>query len=196
MANKSNKKLDQPSDEELKETLKAAKETELENEKNQPTSEEEKLKEEVSSLKDQLLRSIADQENLRKRAEREKIDMAKYAITNFAKDLITIADTFERALSSVSEKDLLDNPTAKALTDGIRLTETELLRVLERVGVKKNEPTIGDKFDPNFHQAMFELDHEDIPKGHIAQVMQIGYTHHNRLLRPAMVGISKGKEKT
>jgi len=155
--------------------------------------EEEKLKDEISSLKNQLLRSIADQENLRKRLEREKIDMAKYAVSNFAKELITIADNFERALTSIKEEDLKNNEVAKTLVDGVLLTETELLRVLGLVGVKKLEPKAGEKFDPNFHQAMFEIDHDELPKGHIAQITQIGYMHHDRLLRPAMVGVSKGK---
>lgn len=156
---------------------------------------EEKLKEEISTLKNQLLRSIADQENLRKRSEREKADMAKYAITNFAKELITVADNFERALKSVPEDSLESNDVAKTLIDGIKLTEVELLRVLSLVGVQKLEPKIGDKFDPNFHQAMFEVADSELPKGHVAQVIQIGYTHHDRLLRPAMIGVSKEKSE-
>lgn len=152
----------------------------------------ENMKQEIASLKDQLLRAVAEQENIRKRSEREKKDMAKYSIAQFAKDLVAIADNCERALESVATN--TEDKNLSAIVEGVTMIESELLKVLERHGVKKHVPKVGEKFDPNLHQAMFEVEHDDTPQGHIAQIMQAGYSHHERLLRPSMVGVSKGKK--
>lgn len=152
------------------------------------------LQGEIDKLKDQLLRAVAEQENIRKRAERDRQDASKYAVAEFAKAMINVADNFERALESCRAMPNQGDPVIKAVVDGISITEAELVKALERFGIRKHVPAVGDRFDPNHHQAMFELDH-DLPLGHIAQVMQIGYTHHERLLRPAMVGVSKGPSR-
>lgn len=146
---------------------------------------------EAADLKDRLLRTLADMENLRKRTEREIADARAYGIAAFARDVLAVADNMARALEAISP-DLREHPDAKvkALIEGVELTERELLKALEKHGVRKFSPD-GEKFDPNFHQAMFEMEHPQLPPGHVAQVMQAGYTIGDRVLRPAMVGVSK-----
>jgi molecular chaperone GrpE len=150
-----------------------------------------------AALKDQLLRALAELENTRRRAEREKQDMAKYGITNFARDMVTVLDNFQRALATVPEGAIQENETLKHLVSGIEMTDQQFLQTLERHGVKHVAPKVGDKFDHNFHQAMMEVDTQDQPPGHIVHVMQSGYVLHDRLLRPAMVSVAKvsGGEK-
>jgi molecular chaperone GrpE len=151
------------------------------------------LKEESASFKDRLLRTAADMENLRKRAEREKAEATLYAATNFARDLLSVADNMSRALSAMSEdaKDAADEATKNLLT-GIELTEKELLTVFQRYGIRRVD-TVGHKFDPNLHQALFEMPTSDYPPGTVVQEMQSGFAIGERCLRPAMVGVAKAE---
>ncbi len=149
------------------------------------------LKEESAAFKDRLLRTAADMENLRKRAEREKAEATLYAATNFARDLLSVADNMSRALAAMSEddKDAADDATKNLLT-GIELTEKELLNIFQRYGIRRVE-TVGYKFDPNLHQALFELPTSEHPPGTVVQEMQSGFAIGDRCLRPAMVGVAK-----
>lgn len=152
------------------------------------------LEAERDGLKDKLLRALADLENVRRRAEREVSDARTYGKTNFARDMLNVADNVRRALESLgSDREALEGP-AKTLVEGIELTERDLLVTLERHGVKKLEP-VGQKFDPNLHQAMFEVPNTEVPNGTVVQVVQTGYVIGERCLRPAMVGVSKGGPK-
>jgi molecular chaperone GrpE len=150
---------------------------------------------EVGDLKDKLLRTLAEMENLRKRTEREIGDARAYGIAGFARDVLAVADNMHRALEAIGPE-LREQADAKvkALIEGVELTERELLKALEKHGVKKFSPE-GQKFDPNVHQAMYEMEHQDLPPGHVAQVMQAGYMIGDRVLRPAMVGVSKAPAK-
>ncbi len=151
------------------------------------------LKEEAAALKDRLLRTAADMENLRKRAEREKAEATLYAATNFARDLLSVADNMQRALAAVSPewREKADDAT-KNLLAGVEMTERELLNVFQRYNIRKVE-TVGAKFDPNFHQALFEMPTKDHPPGTVVQEMQSGFAIGERCLRPAMVGVSKAE---
>lgn len=148
---------------------------------------------EIAALKDRLLRAVAETENLRRRADREKADAANYAMTAFARDLLSVGDNLRRALDSIPEDtDLGEN--AKTLVEGIEMTERELLNMLERHNIKKIDP-LGDKFSHDLHQALFELPDTGKEDGTIVQVMQVGYVIKDRLLRPAMVGVARGSKK-
>jgi molecular chaperone GrpE len=150
---------------------------------------------EKADLKDKLLRALADMENMRRRTEREVTDARAYAIANFARDMLTVADNFQRAIDSVpSEARAAGEPALKALIEGIELTERDMLKTLERYGVKRLDPE-GQKFDPNLHQAMFEVPNPDVPNGTVVQVVQAGYVIGERVLRPALVGVAKGGPK-
>ena len=153
------------------------------------------LAREAAELKDRLLRTLAEMENLRRRTEREVADARVYAVTNFARDIVGVADSMERAMKALDDG-IRDEADAgvKALLDGVELTERELLKVLEKHGVTRLEPQ-GQKFDPNMHQAMFEIPDPSVPAGMVTQVMQPGYKIGERVLRPAMVGVSKGGPK-
>ncbi len=156
----------------------------------------ETLARENAEQKDRVLRTLAEMENLRKRTEREVSDMRQYGIASFARDVLAVADNMARALEALDgELRDTDNPGIKALLDGIELTERELVKVLEKHGVKKFEPKKGDKFDPNLHQAMYELPDPAQPAGTVAQVVQSGYMIGERMLRPALVGVAKGGPK-
>jgi molecular chaperone GrpE len=168
-----------------------------------PQTEEAKIAELVETLarenaenKDRVLRTLAEMENLRKRTEREVSDMRQYGIASFARDVLAVADNMDRALQALdAELRETANPAIKTLLDGVELTERELLKVLEKHGVKKFEPKKGDKFDPNLHQAMYELPDPTQPAGTVAQVVQPGYMIGERMLRPALVGVAKGGPK-
>ena len=150
----------------------------------------EALEEQVSELKDQLLRSVAELDNYRKRAEREKEQLRKFGIANFAKDLLSAADNLRRAVESgPSDLDGADE-SVKNLIVGVEMTEKELLNAFEKNGVRKIDPT-GEKFDYNFHQAMFEVETDEEEPGVVMQVLQPGYAIEDRVLRAAMVGVSK-----
>jgi len=150
----------------------------------------------AAEYKDKLLRLLAEMENLRRRTDREIADARTYGISNFARDILAVADNMDRALGALDE-DLREKANAgtKALLDGVELTERELLKVLEKHGVKKFEP-LGEKFDPNLHQAMYEIPDPSRPAGTVAQVVQPGYMIGERMLRPALVGVAKGGPKT
>jgi molecular chaperone GrpE len=155
-----------------------------------PAQETAALAKEVAELKDRVLRTLAEMENLRRRTEREIADSRTYAITGFARDLVGVADNIQRALDAARDAGVAEGP-AKSLVDGVELTERELLKVLEKNGVKKFDPQ-GAKFDPNLHQAMFEVPDPRVPSGFVVQVIQPGYMLGDRVLRPALVGVSKG----
>lgn len=148
------------------------------------------LSEETASLKDRLLRLAAEMENLRKRTEREKAEATLYAATNFARDLLSVADNLGRALGAVSpEARATADEVTKGLLAGVEVTERELLNTFQRHGIRKLE-TIGQKFDPNMHQALFQVPTRDHPPGTVVQEMQSGFAIGERCLRPAMVGVS------
>src|SRR3954463_1796416 len=153
------------------------------------------LAKEAADLKDRLLRTLAEMENLRRRTEREVADARTYGVTNFARDILAVADNMERALKALDDE-IREKAEAgvKALLDGVELTERELNKAMEKHGVKKLDPQ-GQKFDPNLHQAMFEIPDEGVPAGTVVQIMQPGYTIGERVLRPALVGVSKGGPK-
>ena len=149
------------------------------------------LRAENADLKDRVLRAMADAENTRRIAAREKQDASQYAVTKFARDVLAVADNFERALASLSPEALADvDPKVKSVIEGIEATERQLLQTLERHGVKAVE-TDGAKFDPNLHQAIAEVPGNGKPAGTIVDVMQTGYVIGDRLLRPAMVTVAK-----
>ena len=151
------------------------------------------LKDQAAALKDRLLRTAADMENLRKRTEREKAEAVLYAATNFARDLLSVADNMGRAVATITPeaREKADEVTRNLLA-GVEMTERELLNVFQRYNIRKVE-TVGAKFDPNFHQALFELPTKDHPPGTVVQEMQSGFAIGDRCLRPAMVGVAKAE---
>jgi molecular chaperone GrpE len=170
-------------------------ETPSESEANEssPETRSTELEAELAEYKDRLLRALAETENVRRRAQREREDASKYAIAGFAKDLLSAADNLRRALESLPESEAKDERT-RSLLAGVAATERELLGVFERYGIKRIDPR-GEAFDHNFHQAIFEVERPDQPSGSVVEVLQPGYVLHDRLLRPAMVGVAKGGPK-
>ena len=153
-------------------------------------------KREAAEFKDKLLRTLAEMENLRKRTEREVLDARLYGIAGFARDVLAVADNMHRALEAIGpELRQSADANVNALIEGVELTERELLKTLEKNGVKKFSPQ-GEKFDPNVHQAMYEIPTSDLPPGQVAEVNQAGYMIGERVLRPAMVAVSKAIQKT
>jgi len=148
----------------------------------------------AAELNDRLLRAVAELENYRRRAEKERQDTAKFAITGFARDSLTVLDNLRRGLDSVTSEDRDGNPVLEALAAGMELTEREVIATLERHGIEKVDP-LGAPFDYDRHQAMFEVDDPNQPAGTVVEVMQPGYLLSGRLLRPAMVGVAKGGPK-
>jgi molecular chaperone GrpE len=155
----------------------------------------EALAREAAELRDRTLRTLAEMENLRKRTAKEVADARAYGISGFARDVIDIADNLQRALDAVpaATRESAD-PVLKALIEGVELTERSLLNALEKNGVRKFDPS-GEKFDPNFQQAMYEVPDPSVPPGTVVQVVQAGYTIGERVLRPALVGVAKGGAK-
>jgi molecular chaperone GrpE len=150
----------------------------------------------ATELRDRLLRTLAEMENLRKRTDREVTDARLYGVTTLARDLLGVADNMRRALDAVSpELRASAEPGVQALVDGVELTERELIKALEKNGVRQFSPR-GEKFDPNVHQAMFEVPNPSVPAGSVVEVVAPGYMIGERVLRPAMVGVSKGGPKT
>ena len=149
---------------------------------------------ENAEMRDRLLRTMADMENLRRRTEREKTDTARYAISNFARDVLTVGDNLKRTVDHVPADAAAQDPALKSFLEGVELTERELLNVLERHGVTRIEP-LGARFDPNCHQAMYEVPNPDVPEGTVVDVMQAGYVIGDRCLRPALVAVAKGGAK-
>ncbi len=155
----------------------------------------ETLQQENAGLKDRLLRALAEMENLRRRTEREVADAKIYGVSSFARDMLGVADNLRRALEHLpaGARESADT-TTKSLIEGIEVTERDFLSRLARHGVKQLEPQ-GEKFDPNLHEALFELPDESVPAGTVVQVVEAGYTIGDRVLRPAKVGVSKGGPK-
>ena len=153
----------------------------------------EKLNEEITDLKDQRLRAIAELENFRKRAEKDQSDALKYGISNFAKEIINIRDNIERAQSSISDE-TKNNEAIKSVIEGIDLIAQSVVSTFEKIGIKKID-SLNEKFDHNLHQAMMEIENDELDPGTIVQELIPGYTLHDRLLRPAMVGVSKKSKK-
>jgi molecular chaperone GrpE len=155
----------------------------------------EALAKELAESRDRTLRTLAEMENLRKRTSREVADARAYGITGFARDILDIADNLQRALDAVpAEAKEAADPGLKALIEGVEITERSLHATLEKNGVKKFDPS-GERFDPNFQQAMFEVPDPSVPAGTVVQVVQAGYTIGDRVLRPALVGVAKGGAK-
>ena len=166
---------EEPADEEIQET------------------EEDILKEEIKTLKEEKIRVLAEMENLRKRFDREKIDSIKYGSVNFARDILSPGDNLERALSAINQEE--EHPQSiKNLIEGLLMVKKELSTALEKNGITKIE-SLDKKFDPNLHQAMMEIENNDLEEGIVVQEIQTGYMMHDRLLRPAMVGVSKKPQK-
>jgi molecular chaperone GrpE len=156
-------------------------------------TEEDILKEEVKTLKEEKIRVLAEMENLRKRFEREKIDSIKYGSVNFARDILSPGDNLERALSAINKGE--EHPQSiKNLIEGLLMVKKELSTALEKNGITKID-SLDKKFDPNLHQAMIEIENNDLDEGIVVQEIQNGYMMHDRLLRPAMVGVSKKSQK-
>ena len=152
-------------------------------------TEEEKLKEEIKTLKEEKIRVLAEMENLRKRFDREKVDSIKYGSVNFARDILSPIDNLERALSAINKED--DHPQSiKNLIEGLLMVKKEILNALEKNGITKID-SVNKKFDPNIHQAMMEIEDDNLDEGVVIQEIQTGYMMYDRLLRPAMVGVSK-----
>ncbi len=159
--------------------------TDTEEIKNEETeeNESENLQTQIEDLKDKLLRAVAESQNIQKRAEKEKADISKYSISSFAKDVLRIRDNLQLALFNSKED-------ASAIIDGVKLTMSELDKILNNYGIKIIE-SMGKPFDPHMHQAMIEIESKDQEPGIVVQVMQEGFMIHDRLLRPALVGVSK-----
>lgn len=149
------------------------------------------LEAQVAELKDQLLRAMAETENTRRRAQRDREDASKYAVSSFAKELVVVADNLRRALEAAPVESRENDDVVKNLVVGVEATERQLLSAFDRSGIVRLDP-MGAVFDPNFHQVMFEIENTGQAAGTVIQVLQPGYTIHGRLLREAMVGVAKG----
>lgn len=170
-------------------------EPEVEGAEDEPISREAELEARVDELKDQLLRAVAEQENLRKRSEREISQLRKFGISNFARELLTAVDNLGRALATCPADDEITDESIRNLIVGLRMTERELQTVFARHGIRMIDPA-GEKFDYNFHQAMFEIEDPDQEPGTVVQVLQPGYAIGDRVLRAAMVGVAKAVAET
>jgi molecular chaperone GrpE len=153
------------------------------------------LEQQLSDMKDQWIRAVAETENIRKRGQREKDEASRYAPSNLARDIVGIADNLRRALETCQKEDITGlSSTVQGLVTGVELIVKELDTILDRHHIKRLMP-LHEKFDPNHHQAMFEIESNEHPVGTVLNVMQDGYLLHDRLLRPAMVGVSKASAK-
>lgn len=161
----------------------------------EPPSELELVTAERDALKDKYLRLAAEMDNLRRRTARDVKDAKAYSVSNFARDMLAVSDNLRRALDAIPEEALQAGEQGlKALSEGVEMTERSMLSALERHGVKKLSPA-GEKFDPNFHQAMFEVPNPEVPNNTVVEVVQEGFVIGDRVLRPAMVGVAKGGPK-
>ena len=156
------------------------------------TAELEKARAEATALKDQLLRALAEAENTRRRSQRDREESARYAAAPLARDILPVADNLARALAAVPAEALAKDEALKNLVEGIAATERQLQSALERHDIKTVE-ALGEKFDSHRHQAMYEMPADGKPAGTVVQVLQKGYTLHDRLLRPALVGVAKAE---
>lgn len=152
------------------------------------------LQAEVEGLKDKWLRAHAEMENLRKRAEREREEAARYAITKLARDIVGVGDNFQRAIDAVPAAAAETDPALRSFLDGVTMTERELLNALDRHGIKRLQP-MNEPFNPHLHEAVRQVPRSDVPEGTIVEVYQAGYTIAERVLRPAMVGVAQGGPK-
>ncbi|CBI75740.1 heat shock protein GrpE [Bartonella clarridgeiae 73] len=152
------------------------------------------LQDENKELRDQILRLAAEMENLRRRTARDVADAKAYSIANFARDMLSVSDDLHRALEAIPKDEGENDSGLKTLVEGVEMTERAMMAALERHGVKKIDPE-GQKFDPHFHQAMFEIPNADVPENTVQQVVQAGYIIGERVLRPAIVGVTKGGVK-
>ena len=148
------------------------------------------LQEENAKLRDQLMRAVAEAENIRKRAQKSQEELAKYAVSDFARDMVSVLENLIRAADSIPSEARADNELLNNLGQGVDLTLKELIKIFERYGIRRLDP-MGQKFDHNFHQAIAQVERDDVPTGTVVQVVQAGYISHDRLLRPAMVAVSK-----
>jgi molecular chaperone GrpE len=152
------------------------------------------LQAEVTDLKDRLLRTHAEMDNIRKRGEREKADTLKYAVSKFAQDVLSVGDNVQRAIAAVPPEAAEHDAALKSFLEGVTMTERELINVLERHGIKRMDP-LGEPFNPHQQQAVMEAQNADVPHGTVTQVLQAGYMIEDRVLRPAMVIVAKGGPK-
>ncbi len=153
------------------------------------------LETELADMKDKALRALAEAENTRRRAEIDKSDAAKFGVSNFAKALLSVSDNLRRAIEAIPEDLVSENEAVKNLMTGIEATERELLRAFETQKIEKLNP-MGEKFDPNLHEVLFEMDAAGQEPGTVLQVVEVGYKIHDRLLRPARVGVAKATTET
>jgi molecular chaperone GrpE len=165
----------------------------LRRDQEQNDSKEENLRDEIEQLRDEKLRLLADMENLRKRSDRDRVDSIRYGSINFARDILSTSDNLSRALDAIP-KDAKKTETITNLINGLRMVQKEFTSILEKHGIKKIE-ALNQKFDHNFHQAMMEIESEEAEQGLVIQEIQSGYTMHDRLLRPSMVGVAKKPSK-
>ena len=183
------KKEENSQQEEIKESDSENIENEEDNNGSQENTEQDNLEKEIETLKEEKIRLLAEMENLRTRFERDKVETIKFGSINFARDILSPGDNLERALDALPEDE--NHPESiKNLIDGLKMVLKEYKSTLEKHGVKKIE-TLNQKFDHNFHQAMMEVENNDVEEGTVVQEVQSGYTMHERLLRAAMVGVSK-----
>ena len=177
--------------ENLEQNSTVANDTDADNEKQNEL--EENLRDEIEQLRDEKLRLLADMENLRKRSDRDRMDSIRYGNINFARDILSLGDNLSRALDAIP-KDAEKTETITNLINGLRMVQREFTSILEKHGIKKIE-ALNQRFDHNFHQAMMEIESEEVEEGIVIQEIQSGYNMHDRLLRPSMVGVAKKPNK-
>ena len=188
---KNNSDIINSENENLEQNSTAANDTDADNEKQNEL--EENLRDEIEQLRDEKLRLLADMENLRKRSDRDRMDSIRYGNINFARDILSLGDNLSRALDAIP-KDAEKTETITNLINGLRMVQREFTSILEKHGIKKIE-ALNQRFDHNFHQAMMEIESEEVEEGIVIQEIQSGYNMHDRLLRPSMVGVAKKPNK-
>ncbi len=173
------------------ETVEAEAEEEIPDEPEEAVEREAELEAEVAEIRDKLLRALAETENVRRRAVRDREDAHRFAITGFAREMLTVTDNLRRALDSVPAEARADNEVVDSVVVGVEMTERAMLTAFEKCGIKPID-AMGQKFNHNLHEALFEIEDKDQPAGTVVQVLEAGYVLNDRLLRPAKVGVSKG----
>ena len=188
---KNNSDIINSENENLEQNSTVANDTDADNEKQNEL--EENLRDEIEQLRDEKLRLLADMENLRKRSDRDRMNSIRYGNINFARDILSLGDNLSRALDAIP-KDAEKTETITNLINGLRMVQREFTSILEKHGIKKIE-ALNQRFDHNFHQAMIEIESEEVEEGIVIQEIQSGYNMHDRLLRPSMVGVAKKPNK-
>ncbi len=188
---KNNSDIINSENENLEQNSTVANDTDADNEKQNEL--EENLRDKIEQLRDEKLRLLADMENLRKRSDRDRMDSIRYGNINFARDILSLGDNLSRALDAIP-KDAEKTETITNLINGLRMVQREFTSILEKHGIKKIE-ALNQRFDHNFHQAMMEIESEEVEEGIVIQEIQSGYNMHDRLLRPSMVGVAKKPNK-